>query len=87
MMFLDKFWKGEIGPGEGRHHTSEEYARNYKAMEQCETFLMGHLDKECLPVFHEFRDAAQEASALGCCDNFIDGFRLGARMMMDVLMD
>ena len=58
MMFLKKFWSGDIAPGEGRYHTSEEYVKSYKTMERCE----------------------------GCCDNFIDGFRMGAFMMMDVLM-
>ena len=86
MMFLKKFWSGDIAPGEGRYHTSEEYAKSYKAMERCEVFLMEHLDKNCQRVFQEFVDAAQEASAMGCCDNFIDGFRMGALMMMDVLM-
>lgn len=86
-MLLDKFWKGEISPGEGRYHISQEYARSYKTMERCETFLTSHLDEKYLQVFQEFADASQEASALGCCDNFIDGFRMGARMMMDVLMD
>ena len=28
-----------------------------------------------------------EAGCTESCDNFIDGFRLGARMMMDVLAD
>ena len=86
MMFLKKFWSGDIAPGEGRYHSSEEYAKSYKVMERCEAFLMGHLDKDCQRVFQEFTDAAQEASAMGCCDNFIDGFRMGALMMMDILM-
>ena len=86
MMFLKKFWSGDIAPGEGRYHASEEYAKSYKTMERCEEFLIDHMDKECQRVFHEFTDAAHDASALGCCDNFIDGFRMGALMMMDVLM-
>ena len=85
-MFLKKFWSGNIAPGEGRYHTSEEYAKSYMTMERCEEFLMGHLDENCQRVFQEFTDAAHEASALGCCDNFIDGFRMGALMMADILM-
>ena len=86
MMFLKKFWSGDIAPGEGRYHTSEEYDKSYKTTERCETFLVGHLDKDCQRVFHEFIDAVQEASAMGCCDNFLDGFRMGALMMADILM-
>lgn len=86
MMFLKKFWSGDIAPGEGRYHTSEEYAKSYKTMERCEAFLMGHLDKDYRRMFQEFSDVAQESSAIGCCDNFIDGFRMGALMMMDILM-
>lgn len=84
-MFLKKFWSGDIAPGEGRYHSSVEYAKSYKAMERCETFLTNHPDKDCQRVFREFTDAAQEASAIGCCDNFIDGFRIGALVMMDIL--
>ena len=86
MMFLKRFWSGDIAPGEGRYHTSEEYVNSYKAMERCVAFLMDHLDKDCQRVFQEFTDAAQEASAIGCCDNFIDGFRMGALMMADILI-
>ena len=86
MMFLKKFWSGDIAPGEGRYHTSEEYAKSYTAMGRCEAFLMDHLDIDCQRVFREFSDAAQEVSALGCCDNFIDGFRMGALLMADILM-
>jgi NDP-sugar pyrophosphorylase family protein len=32
-------------------------------------------------------EASLEAGCTESCDNFIDGFRLGARMMMDVLAD
>ena len=86
MMFLKKFWSGDIAPGEERYHNSEEYAKSYKVMERCEAFLAGHLDTDCKRVFQEFADAAQEASAMGCCDNFIDGFRMGALLMADILM-
>ena len=85
MIFLKKFWSGEIAPGEGRYHPSEEYTKSYKAMERCEAFLMGHMNEDCQRVFHDFSDAAQATSAIGCCDNFIDGFRMGALMMMDIL--
>lgn len=85
-MFLEKFWKGKIAPSERRYHASQEYASSYKTMERCESLLTNRLDEKYLQVFREFADASQEASALGCCDNFIDGFRLCARMMMDVLM-
>jgi len=34
MKFLDKFWKGDIAPGEGRYHPDKEYAKAIQTMER-----------------------------------------------------
>ena len=84
-MFLLNFWKGGIAPGEVRYHPHSEYAKAYKAMERCEDHLKNRLSQEDYAVFAEFKEAVQDAGILSDCDNFIDGFRMGAQMMMDVL--
>jgi hypothetical protein len=56
-------------------------------MERCDDTLKTHLSQEDYAIFREYAEAALKAGCTESCDNFIDGFRLGARMMMDVLAD
>ena len=86
MIFLEKFWKGDIAPGEGRYHPAPEYLKVIQTMEHCEEKLKSHLSEEDFETFREFADAALESACMESCDNFCDGFRLGARMMIDVLV-
>ena len=87
MLFLNKFWKGDASPGERRYHPHAEYAKAYQTMERCDQYMKEHLDPKALKVFEEFVNAGMEVGCLSDCDNFIDGFRMGAKMMMDVLLD
>ena len=42
---------------------------------------------DTLRVFEEYAKAELEISCLSDCDNYIEGFRTGAKMMMDVLLE
>ena len=46
-----------------------------------------YLSEEDWKVFEQFADAEREASCLSDCDNFIDGFRMGVMIMLDVLLE
>ena len=87
MFFLDKFWKGGIVPGEGRYHPTREYKEATQAMTRCDDILKAHLSNEDYQIFREYTEAMLRAGCAESCENFIEGFRLGARMMMDVLAD
>lgn len=58
-----------------------------QVMERCDDALKAHLSQEDYRIFREYADASMETGCTESCDNFIEGFRLGARMMMDVLTD
>ena len=87
MFFLDKFWKGDIAPGEGRYHPKREYSAALQVMEQCDDTLKAHLTPEDYRIFREYAEATLNAGCTESCDNFIEGFRMGALMMLDVLTD
>ena len=87
MFFLDKFWNGGIVPGEGRYHPTREYTEATNVMDRCNDILADHLSKEDYQVFREYTDAMLKAGCAESCENFIEGFRLGVRMMIDVLAD
>ena len=87
MYFLDKFWKGEIAPGEGRFHPNREYTKPVQVMERCDNTLKAQLSQADYKTFREYAVAALDASTAESCDSFVEGFRLGVLMMLDVLAD
>ena len=87
MLFLDKFWKGEIVPGEERFRPNREHAKAVQTMECCDSTLKANLPTEDYKTFREYADAALNASCAESCDSFVEGFRMGAMLMMDVLED
>lgn len=86
MLFLEDFWKGNAAPGEQRYRPNSQYAKAFQTMERCDQYMKDHLDAEALKVFEEFTQAEMDANALSDCDNFIEGFRMGAKVMMDILL-
>ena len=87
MLFLREFWMGSLAPGETRYRPDKDYTNAVKTMEQSEAHLKSILSEEDWMTFQQFADAAQKVSSFSECDNFVEGFRMGAKMMMDVLLD
>ena len=84
MRILEKFWKGEVAPGERCHISKGEYSKRYAAMVDSEEYLRKHLTGEDLQQFKQFRDAELNMSHLSDFDNFTEGFRLGALLILDI---
>ena len=87
MLLLEKLWKGEIAPCEGRFHPNREYSAAMKTMERCDGILKSRLTPEDYKTFREYAEACFVVCGAESCYNFIEGFRMGAQMMLDVLMD
>ena len=87
MLFLEEFWNGNISPGEGSYHPQKEYRTLLNIMEQCEDHLKAKLSQEDFAVFVKYQDADREFGCLEVGDNFMDGFRMGAKVILDVLLN
>ena len=87
MLFLEEFWYGNISPGEEKYRPNSEYSKSLRTMEKCEEQLKEKLDAEGWEVFQEYAKAQMEANSLSDCDSFISGFRIGAKAVMDVLLE
>ena len=87
MKFLERFWKGEITPGEGHFYPNRKHTIAVQTMERCDNTMKAHLSQADYKTFREYADAALDASSAESCDSFVEGFRLGALMMLDVLAD
>ena len=86
MLFLEEFWYGNISPSEERCRPNSEYSKVFREMEKFENLLKEKLDDEGWKNFQQLTKAQMEVSSLSDCDSFISGFRLGAKVIMDVLL-
>ncbi len=85
MLFLSKFWNGNAAPGERRYRNREEYNKPIREMEKCENALTEQLNPAGLAAFKDYCEASGRAYDMEVCDAFIEGFRMGVLMMLDVL--
>ena len=86
MLFLKDFWYGNISPGEGRYHSKKEYKEAFRHLERMEDQLKEQLPQEHWELFTKYQDAERGADCISNADIFIEGFRMGARAIMDVLL-
>ena len=86
MLFLKEFWNGNIAPGEGRYHSKKEYKEAWKLVEQTEDKLKELLTGEAWELFTSYQDAERTAGCISDTDIFIEGFRMGIMLMLDVLV-
>ena len=86
MHILEDLWGGKVNPHE-RGFPSKQYARAMQKLANCGETLMGVLNDEQNKLFSEYVDAQLEVSIIADCASFIDGFKLGAKIMLDVLTD
>ena len=87
MFVLSDLWYGNISPVERyvRHDSEYKKALN-KASDKTE-LLLAHLTSEDKELFDEFYELNSKMIAISEEDAFVCGFRLGAKMMLDVLTE
>ena len=84
MRFLEDFWRGNTSPGDTRYSAKSEYTRVYNTLARCKEHMSTVLSPEDWKVFDEFVNAEMEANYLSSYDCFVDGFRMGAKLMLDI---
>ena len=77
MQILEELYIGNVRPGERSFKRNSQYGRALSASADAADRLIAVLPNEQKKLFEEFMD----------CETFIYGFRTGAKIMMDVLMD
>lgn len=87
---LERLYDGEIFPAEQFHPVQKDYAKHQaKALEHYEAFSneLERLDPNLSKRFEQIMDEHSRIFAMECTSNYIDGFRLGAQIMIEVLHD
>ena len=87
MYLLDKLWKGDIAPSERYIRPGSEYKRKSKAFCDAAERLQEQLSPEGKSLWEDVDRLKADMAMLSEEDIFIYGFRMGARMILDVVGD
>ena len=82
---IDDLYLGNINPNELTKIVHTGYIKLAKETVELEHWLLERLEEDCTEKFEEFVDRCGSMNAIEVRLRFIDGFRLGAQIMLDVL--
>ena len=85
MRILEEFWCGNIEPTEYDANASKEYKEALRLITKNEEKLQATMTDEQKELFARYTDAVREYQTMAECLLFQNSFRLGARMMLEVM--
>lgn len=87
MRILEEFWYGNIEPTEYDASSCKEYEEVLRLITLNEEKLMAALTDEQKELFSRYTDCVREFQTMAECLLFQNSFRLGARMMLEVMKE
>ena len=85
MKVLEEFWYGNLEPAEYDTNTSKEYKEILQLISRNEEKLLATMNDEQKELFSRYTDCVREHQAMTECLLFQNSFRLGGRMMLEVM--
>jgi len=85
MSILEEFWYGNIEPTEYDTSSSKEYKEMLHLISRNEEKLLAIMTDEQKDLFSRYQDCVREFQTMAECLLFQNSFRLGARMMLEVM--
>ena len=87
MYVLEKLWRGGLSPSERYCNKDSEYKRLLRSLCEASEKLSSELSPEGKKALEEHEQIQLDLIGISEEDVFINAFRLGARMMLDVVGD
>ena len=87
MNILEEFWYGNIEPTEYDTSSNKECKELLQLISRNEEKLLATMNDGQKELFSRYTDCVREHQAMAECLLFQNSFRLGARMMMEVMRD
>ncbi len=84
---LEDFYYGNITPSEKEMRSGSELHRAVNTAAQCEDQLVEGLNEVQQALLTKLVKAQHEIDSITAAENFIQGFRLGMRMMAECMDD
>ena len=85
MNVLDEFWYGNLDPAEYDANPSKEYKELVRLISKNEEQLLATMTDDQKDLFSRYTDCVREYQAMASCLLFQNSFRLGGRMMLEVM--
>lgn len=85
MNLLEELWYGNIEPCEYDASPDREYKELLQLISRNEEKLQATMTNEQKELFTKYADCVRELQAMAECLLFQNSFRLGARMMLEVM--
>lgn len=87
MQILEDLYLGDIRPNERFFKRNSQYAKALDEVVKVSDALTESLNEEQKKLFEDYMDAQREVTVLTDCETFCYAFKLGAKIMLDVLTD
>ena len=87
MHILEELYIGNIRPGERMFKRNSQYAKALEETVKTGDALIATLSDEQKNLFEDYMAAQREVTILTDCETFIHGFKIGAKIMLDVLTE
>ena len=85
MHILEDLYTGNVRPGERSFRQNSQYSRALAQAVESGDALIKSLKVEQKKLFEEYMDAQREVNILTDCETFIYAFKLGAKLILDIL--
>ncbi len=87
MQILEDLYLGDIRPNERFFKRNSQYAKALDEVVKVGDALTASLNEEEKKLFEDYMDAQREVTVLTDCETFCYAFKLGAKIMLDVLTE
>ena len=87
MSVLEEFWYGNLDPAEYDASSSEEYKELLQLISRNEEKLLATMTDAQKDLFSRYQDCVREFQAMAECLLFQNSFRLGAKMILDIMKE
>lgn len=87
MDVLRELWRGDISPTDRRVRQGSEYQQTAKEIREKMGEFLEMLSPEARERLEAINDLKSDLSVMANEDYFLYGFRLGARMILDIIGD
>ena len=87
MQILEDLYVGDVRPSERFFQKNSQYAEALDELVKVGDELTATLNEKEKELFEAFMDAQREVTVLTDCETFCYAFKLGAKIMLDVLTE
>ena len=87
MKILEQLWNNGLHPSETKLPSNSRYHKHLDTVTENEEKLLSMLSEEAKEAYKKYIDSREEMSATDNANIFITGFRMGARVMLEVMQE